>query len=181
MGRTLFAEATAVVDASVLIDLRKARLHIEFLRLPLKFVIPLAVMEDEALDFTASDWSSMRGRGLEPDAAGDLFAPGPRIAPTRRLSAYDSLLLATARRRNALLLTADAALRRVAERLGVEVHGALWLWDRLNQASAGSTARLRRALEIWREDPTVFLPTAEIEARLVTVRSNDAAAAEHAI
>ncbi len=53
MGRTLFAEATAVVDASVLIDMRKAGLHIEFLGLPMTFVIPVAVMEDGRLEALA--------------------------------------------------------------------------------------------------------------------------------
>lgn len=47
------------------------------------------------------------------------------------LSIYDTFALAIAKTRKWMLLTGDMPLRRAADMEGVEVHGAIWIYDQL--------------------------------------------------
>ncbi|WP_020086016.1 type II toxin-antitoxin system VapC family toxin [Hyphomicrobium zavarzinii] len=158
-----------VNDASCLIDLRKGRLLHAMLSLPFQFVIPFPVRASELLDFTPQEWQTLDDSGvetydLEPDAVADAL----RIKTEHpALSANDCFcLVATLRREEAVLLTGDGQLRRAAELRQVEVHGVLWIIDLLDAGNLAPKALLRAALEIWRDDPSVFVPDAEIELRL---------------
>lgn len=48
-----------------------------------------------------------------------------------RISKYDALALAIAKRRNYLLLTGDRALRKAAASEGIEVRGTIWIFDEM--------------------------------------------------
>ena len=61
-----------VIDASCLIDLRKASLLAVFLLLPFEILIPHTLFEDELLSFTDNEKKTLLGGGLK---AVDL--PGP--------------------------------------------------------------------------------------------------------
>jgi hypothetical protein len=156
-------------DASCLIDLRKGRLLNAMLSLPHQFVIPFPVRASELLDFTPQEWEILDGGGvetydLEPDAVAealDIKGEHPGLSPN------DCFCLVTAlHRENAVLLTGDAQLRRTAEQREIEVHGVLWIADLLAALDDPPTALLRTALEIWRDDPSVFLPRNEVLLRL---------------
>ena len=82
------------------------------------------------------------------------------------LSANDCFCLVAARSQRGILLTGDALLRRVAEQSGLRVHGVLWIIDQLQTAEDGLTSLLIGALQAWRGDDAVFLPSEEIENRL---------------
>ena len=162
-----------VNDASCLIDLRKGQLLHAMLSLPYRFVVPFPVRMSELLDFTAQEWRVLDDGGMEtfdlpPDAVGEAL----RIKAGRaRLSANDCFcLVTTLRHEEAILLTGDQQLRRTADELGVEVHGVLWLLDRLREAGKSPLDLLLTALEAWRDDPAVFLPDGEIEKRLRALR-----------
>lgn len=156
-------------DASCLIDLRKGRLLHVMLSLPFQFVIPFPVRASELLDFTAQEWQMLDDSGvetydLEPDAVAEAFAVKARHPG---LSANDCFcLVSTMRRERAVLLTGDAQLRRAAEQRQVEVHGILWIVDQLAENGLASNEVLATALEIWRDDRSVFLPAAEVQVRL---------------
>jgi predicted nucleic acid-binding protein len=164
-----------VNDASCLIDLKKGQLLHVLLRLPYRFIIPLPVREEELLDFTPQEWRMLEDGGLD---AYDL--PGEEVAQVfalRRehsgLSANDCFALVTTTcHKNAILLTGDGLLRKVATARAVRVHGVLWIIDELHAAEVCETEHLISALEIWREDDAVFLPMAEIEKRLRRLRSD---------
>jgi predicted nucleic acid-binding protein len=47
------------------------------------------------------------------------------------LSSQDCSVLITARENDAILLTGDSHLRKIAESDGIEVHGILWVFDEL--------------------------------------------------
>ncbi len=158
-----------VSDASCLIDLHKVRLLPVMLRLPHRFIVPPPVRFSEMLDLTNREW-----RGLEQ--AG-LVAPDPHFEQVAEvlalrtehpaLSLADCACLVEARHNDdAVLLTGDRRLRRVAEAAGLCVHGVLWIVDELWRAGACCAARLIAALERWHDDPVVFLPRREIEKRL---------------
>ena len=162
-----------VNDASCLIDLRKGQLLHAMLSLPYRFVVPFPVRASELLDFTPQEWRVLDDGGmvtfdLPPDAVGEAL----QIKAGRaRLSANDCFcLVTTLRHEEAVLLTGDQNLHRVAGEMGVEVHGVLWLHDRLHEAGNSSRDLLVNALETWRNDPAVFLPKDEIETRLRVLR-----------
>lgn len=160
-------------DASCLIDLLKGRLLHAMLALPFQFVIPHPVRHSELLTLTPQDWQMFDERGVEtydlaPDEVRQAFAIK---AEHPRLSPNDCFCLVTSlRRENAILLTGDGQLRLAAERREVEVHGVLWIIDQLSERELADRQILAAALEIWRDDPAVFLPEAEIALRLRRLR-----------
>ncbi|MGE3147788.1 MAG: type II toxin-antitoxin system VapC family toxin [Pseudorhodoplanes sp.] len=162
-----------VNDASCLIDLRKGQLLHAMLALPHRFVVPYPVRTSELLDFTPQEWRVLEDGGLitfdlPPDAVGQALQIKAERA---RLSAHDCFCLVTAiLHEDSVLLTGDRLLRTVASDMDVEVHGVLWLLDLLHTAGNSPPGLLVTALETWRDDPAVFLPTEEIEARLKTIR-----------
>lgn len=166
---------TAIIinDASCLIDLRKGRLLHAMLALPFRFVVPYPVRHSELLTLTAQDWQMLDERGVETyDLEPDAVAAALEIKSRHpRLSANDCFcLIASLRRENAILLTGDAQLRSAAEQREVEVHGVLWIIDGLADRELAGAHVLVAALEEWRDDPSVFLPPAEIAARLRRLR-----------
>lgn len=159
-----------VNDASAIFDLRKVGLLHPFLTLPYRFVIPLTVRYNELLDVDDAEWARLEEAGLE---VFDVPPEGVRSVEALRahhslLSTNDCMCLVTARDffTDSLVLTGDGQMRRAAERLSIRVHGVLWAIDQLAEAQRCSTATLRRALSQWRDDPLVWLPPDEIDARL---------------
>ena len=158
-----------VNDASCLIDLHKGRLLHAMLSLPYSFVVPLPVRASELLDFTAQEWRMLDDGGMETfDLPSSAVGQALEIKATRaRLSANDCFCLVTAlSHEHAVLLTGDRQLHRAAKSMSVEVHGVLWLLDRLHEAGQTPVGLLISALETWQNDPAVFLPADEIELRL---------------
>lgn len=87
-----------------------------------------------------------------------------------RLSANDCFCLVTTRNHeDAILLTGDGLLRRVAADDGRRVHGVLWVVDELLRLTLCESDVLATALELWRSDAAVFLPDIEIERRLRSI------------
>jgi predicted nucleic acid-binding protein len=158
-----------VNDSSCLIDLRKCGLITTALLLPFRFVVALPLITAELHDFSAADWEDLQARGLQvidlsPSQIERAIAlmtllPG--------LSAYDCFSLALAETTDsAILLTGDQQLRTAAVRLGVEVHGVLWISDEIEKASKMSFADLAAALARLEADPLVFLPGDEVRIRI---------------
>lgn len=160
-------------DASCLIDLRKGRLLHSLCCLPNRLIVPLPIRESELLDFTSQEWALLDGGGMEtydlpPERMGGVFEIRHRH---RRLSANDCFcLVATQCYEDGILLTGDGLLRKVAKEIGVRVHGVLWIIDELKAAEACDDALLIDALQIWKADPSVFLPSGFIDQRLRRLR-----------
>lgn len=166
-------KVVVVNDASCLIDLYKGGLLPVFAKLPYRLVVPLPIRESEVLDFTEAEWRFLDEAGLETfDLPGDLVAAAMAVRrENASLSANDCFCLVTAQRREeAILLTGDGRLRRVAADKGVRVHGVLWIVDELEAAGLCPAELLIGALEIWAADETVFLPAKEITTRLTRLR-----------
>lgn len=158
-----------VSDTSCLIDLHKVRLLPVMLRLPHRFIVPPPVRHSEMLGLSGRDWRSLEDAGLvapDPDFEHVAEALALRIRHPA-LSLADCACVVEARHHdNAVLLTGDRPLRRLAEAAGLCVHGVLWIVDELWRAGVCCATRLIATLETWRDDPTVFLPRWEIERRL---------------
>jgi len=162
-----------VNDASCLIDLKKGQLLHVLRRLPHRFIVPLPIREEELVDFTAQEW-----RMLEDGGLGTHDLPEEEIAQVialkrehGRLSARDCLALVTTTcHEDAILLTGDGLLRKIATERAVRVHGILWIIDELHARGACEIELLISALETWRADDAVFLPVAEVDERLRRLR-----------
>lgn len=166
------APIVVVNDASCLIDLRKARLLHLLVRLPYQLVIPLPVRASELIRFTAQEWAVLDAGiaifDLPPERVAEAFSVK---ATFPKLSANDCFCLVTTRcHEGAILLTGDGLLRGVAADDGRRVHGVLWVIDELKRLAMCGDDILAMALEIWRDDPTVRLPAAELARRLALFR-----------
>lgn len=167
------AVSIIVNDTSCLIDLRKAELLRTALLLPFQFGIALPLVVMELHDSTACDWSTLKKRGLQiidlsptqVQRAIDLKSQFPS------LSANDCFSLAlTETTEGALFLTGDPKLRKEASRLGVPVHGVLWVFDEIARASVTPFEELAEALERLDADPLVFLSKEDVKTRIEKYR-----------
>ena len=155
-----------VSDTSVLFDLDHGSLLTAAFRLSYDFVVPDLPFERE---LKGGGGGELRNQGLKVaalDGDGVALALGYHRA-NRPLSLPDGFALALAKTSGWMLLTGDARLRQVAEREGVDCHGALWLLDRLLEEAVASRERLRDGLEAISRHPRCRLPKAEVRARLV--------------
>jgi hypothetical protein len=71
---------------------------------------------------------------------------------------------------DAILLTGDRNLRLQATALGLEVHGVLWVSDRLEESQVATYADIHDGLLRLQADPLVFLPAAELDERIRRLR-----------
>lgn len=154
-----------VTDTNVWIDLEAAGLTDLVFRLSLRFQAPDVIVAE----LVRPEGAALARRGL---AVREL--PGDRVAEAAVLAARylrpsrtDLFALVLARTERAILLTGDRHLREAAEREGVEVHGTLWLVDRMVEASLldlrGATEALLAMRRAGRR-----LPAEELERRLRT-------------
>jgi len=152
-----------------MIDLAKAALLEEMLRLPYTFVMPGPLFEDEWLTLDGNGKERLRAMGLE---VRDL--PGPSVVraqayfnDNRGLKLNDCFALVLAEDTSeSILLTGDARLRTLAESNNVEVHGVLWITDEFETHDIVATQRLHDALCLLRDDVLVFLPEDELLRRI---------------
>ncbi|EAQ96910.1 hypothetical protein KT71_11434 [Congregibacter litoralis KT71] len=158
-----------VSDSSCLIDLHKARLHLDVLTLPFTFVVPQPLYDRELLSIPPREREMMVARGMqvqrltgeETQRAQDY---ANRFLP---LAVYDCFALVLAEvNDNSMLLTGDGNLRKVAEGHDVETHGVLWAVDQMEAHTEISVRVLLDALQLYEKDPMVWLPAAELRRRI---------------
>jgi predicted nucleic acid-binding protein len=162
-----------VNDTSCLVDLRKAGLLQAALLLPFHFQIPLPLIHAELLDFSVAEVTDLTARGLTvidlpPEQVAHALTMKSAYAS---LSIYDCMNMALAMSQpDCILLTADQSLRRRAQTSGIEVHGALWVMDRLEAAGRTAYQELHDALKRLEADPFVYLPKDELAARIARLK-----------
>ncbi len=156
-------------DSSALIDLAKTRLLENLLQLPYRFVIPDVLYADELITLHHYRREQLLDIGFE---LGELN--GPQVG---KASAYNQqypalslndcfALIMTETTADAVLLTGDQRLRRVAEQHRVETHGILWILDQAYEQSAVDAETLRAALLVLARDPLIRLPSKELQRRM---------------
>jgi hypothetical protein len=158
-----------ISDSGCLSDLRKAALLAAFFWLPYEILIPNTLFEDELLSFSAEEKCNLVNAGLK---VVDLL--GPQVSRARdlvraqpRLSLHDALGFALAEiHPGCSMLTSDSALRLLAERHRIEVHGVLWVCDQLFERSLSTAEQLYAALSILTVDPAVRIPKRELGAHI---------------
>lgn len=156
-----------VSDSSCLIDLRKASMLDVLLRLPYEFLILNTLFEDELLKFTAAQKKALIRGGLKVIdlPAEQVLRAQHIIREVPKLSVHDGFAFALAEQhKGCILLSGDDALRKLGARHSIEVHGVLWVFDRLHERRLASAANIVAVLRVFLDDMTVRLPRRELGA-----------------
>lgn len=165
MGQTL----VVVSDTSAIIDLQIAGLLEALPLLPYTIVIPAPLFETELLEFTDDEKSDLLRMGFEVrhlPGEGVIKATG-YFQSHAALSINDCFALTiTEDTPDALLLTGDRKLRRVADEKRVETRGVLWAIAELHDKGIRSSQTVRQSLEALMEDNSVFIPDKLIQRML---------------
>jgi predicted nucleic acid-binding protein len=157
-----------VSDASILIELAKWSLLEDLFKLPIEFVVPDALYEDELIDLGKIDRKQLTALGLRIES---LHAEGVAQALSYqkakpKLTLHDCFVVTLAVTNDWALLTGDKRLRALADEVHVEVHGVLWVIDQLAEHRIVRQPTLAKALRGMLDDPRTHVPTAEIRRRL---------------
>ncbi|MDZ7829361.1 MAG: DUF3368 domain-containing protein [Halofilum sp. (in: g-proteobacteria)] len=139
-----------VSDANIFIDLEIGGVVREAFRLPEEIQTPDFLFQDEL----AEEHPDLISLGLvlgELDESGiaDLVALAGRYTG---ISRYDSAALALARSIGCPLVTGDSRLRAAARTEAIEVHGTVWLIERMLDEHLITTGTARTAFESMRNN-----------------------------
>jgi hypothetical protein len=153
-----------VTDANIIIDLGAGGLLEEIFRIPeIEFCTPDVLYLEEL----AQHYGVLPGLGLKV-----LSQPAEAVEYVAQLrsryrgpSTNDLFALAMARSLTCALLSGDRSLRVAAETEGVEIHGTLWLMERLLEARIVPIERVVVAYDAMKRDGS-RLPWHEVEAQI---------------
>ncbi|MEH3038546.1 MAG: hypothetical protein PGN21_00540 [Sphingomonas paucimobilis] len=154
-----------VSDTSVIIDLDRGDLLELAFALDDGLVVPDLLFERE-LDQEFGDRLRALGVNIESLDGGEVRRATQLGRAERRLSVADTFAFALAHGRQWTLLTGDGVLRAVAEAEGVDVHGVLWIIDRIEAASLCDAPTLHACLTKTVAHPRCRLPRREVDLRL---------------
>lgn len=164
-----------VSDSSVLMDLAKAELIESTLALPFEFMIPDVMLATELLDlgrYTGDGLVSLGFKRGGLDGAEVTTAMGYFRQHRAQLSLNDCFAWRLAEVHKGILMTGDGDLRKLAERSGVEVHGALWAIDLIGRHRTCPTRHLVTGLTRLEKDPFVRLPRTVLRALKTKIESD---------
>lgn len=159
-------------DTNIWIDYMAIdRLELPF-RLPITYLMNRDAIDDELLSPKGLK-QDLLSLGLKPtELSEEEFYYGMKISRMHpRLSEYDCSALAIAKHRELVLLTGDAALRKVALSEGVSVMGTIGILDRLYYEKKISLSEYRECLLLFIKinGQEVRLPIVELQNRLDSV------------
>jgi len=157
-----------VSDTSILIDLERAGLEDVLLQLGHQWVVPDLLYATEIEHWTGPQWlqRGLQVLDLTPEEA---QSAQDRLQRNRALSLNDCFALALAQGRGWILLTSDAALRKLAAAETVTCHGFLWLIQ-LAADSGADIVSLEQGVRRLLSHPRCRLPRADTEALLKRLR-----------
>jgi len=118
-----------ITDTNIWLDLENGNLLETVFDLPFFFVSP--VFAGEEIDH--EKWELLKSLGLtvydlNPEQISEIYTLNQY---NRSVSTTDLSSFILARDLSAILLSGDGALRKLAKKHAIEVHGALWLLDQL--------------------------------------------------
>ena len=159
-----------VSDANVLIDLIELGLTSSFFALEFKFLTSSLVYE-ELINGQAEllrPYVEKRILELESFSAYQMLEILEIRDSKPALSLQDSSAIFLAENEGATLLSSDKVLRKYANRRKVEVHGHLWVFDKMvEQKSISATEALTKLTDlIEKVNPKLGLPPLECKLRL---------------
>lgn len=159
-----------VSDTSVIIDLERGEILETVFTLDVAFAVPDLLFQRE-LAGPLGDQLLALGLQVEELEPAELQNATVLSRADRSLSLPDAFAFALAHSRKWTLLTGDAGLRRAAEAHQVDVHGTLWILDKLEADGVCGHDMLDGALTKTSSHPRCRLPRAEIARRLARYRA----------
>jgi predicted nucleic acid-binding protein len=158
-----------VVDTSLLIDLHGGKIIIKLFELPYSFIAPDVIIAE----VLTLDTKTLIRYGLQKsELAGEQILKVLQLkAQHRHPSVNDLFALVTAQSMNAVLLTGDRNLRKVAELYNVPVHGTLWILDEMVRLEIISSVQAMATLKLMCEQGS-RLPQDECNRRLRSWQGN---------
>lgn len=158
-------------DTCCLIDLRKVGLMRSVLSLPYRIAVVYPLRTFELIGIPEREWAVLEAAGLEViDVPGELVREAEQLKrQVRGPSFMDCLSFVQARalgHEQSVLLTNDRQLRQLAVSHNVDIHGTLWLLDKLREHQILSATECLTVLQAWDVDHLVFLPKHEVLKRL---------------
>ena len=152
-----------VLDASIIIDICHGSILREALSLAASMISPdLVTGEVEDISTSKLEELGLQSRCLTSEEMAILREEAKAY---KGLTHKDVASIQLADEVGAILLTGDDRLRQYAERRGIEVHGILWVLDRLVEASILNCEKAACSLRAIREAGS-WLPEEECEERL---------------
>lgn len=135
-----------ILDTNICVDLFNGNLLTIVLKLPYRFYLPDVILHE----LKEPDGTSLVSLGFEPlqlspEAVQIVFQFASRYNKPSRV---DLFALVAAKTSSMTLLTGDENLRKAAEKEQVDVHGLLWLLDKLFDARLLSGPQLNGAIDI---------------------------------
>jgi predicted nucleic acid-binding protein len=157
--------AVLVSDTSIIIDLDRGELLEAAFALGEEFAVPDLLF---ARELDGDLGARLQGLGLIVEQLTSLEVTQATILrrANQSLSLPDTFAFALAQGRTWTLLTGDRGLRAVAEAQGLEVHGTLWILDKLETSGTCNAAMLHGGLTNMAAHPRCRLPHGEIDQRL---------------
>ncbi|HEV2653556.1 MAG TPA: PIN domain-containing protein [Ktedonobacteraceae bacterium] len=158
-----------VVDTSLLIDLHIGKIIVKLFDLPYSFIAPDVIIAEAQ----TIDTKTLIRYGLQKsELAGEQILKVLQLkAQHRHPSVNDLFALVTAQSMNAVLLTGDRNLRKVAELYHVPVHGTLWILDEMVRLEIISSIQAISTLKSMCEQGS-RLPQDECDRRLQNWQKN---------
>lgn len=152
----------AVLDTSISIDLYRGGMLQAVFRLPIQFMVPDIMYEQELAEWFGPD---MRDLGL---IVTEVEPEGVELARdyARNCSTCDAHALALAVTQEIELFTGDQDLRTFAEGVGIRCRGLFALFDLIEEAQLMSPVTLYSSLTTICRHPRKRLPPFEVESRL---------------
>jgi len=134
-----------VTDANVLIDLHTGGVLAAVSRMPQGFCVPdVVVAEMDEPDEATVVRAGFRQESLPGEAVTVVMR---LVGEDRHISIQDASGLVLAQRTGRVLLTGEKRLRELAVRIGVKVHGTLWLLEQMVAAAVLTSRQAADALE----------------------------------
>lgn len=159
-----------VNDANILIDLVELDILSSFFRLKFEFLTTSLILEELFPDQQAALQPYIDRKTLEVQdmSADDLVEISKIQQQKSSLSEQDCSAFYQAKKNSATLITSDNTLRKYAKQKQMEVHGHLWVFERMVQAKTISGTRACEKLEELCEkvNPKLGLPESECKKRI---------------
>ncbi len=163
VGRWSVRMTWLVSDANIFIDMEAGGILDRMFRLPETFAVPNVLFAEELEIHHAH----LRESGLVVlDVREEFVREAYRLGGIyKKTSRNDLLALALAKQEQCPLLTGDAKLREAAIQENIEVHGTLWIMERLFLTRVLNTREAAHAYEKMRQDKR-RLPWDQVERQL---------------
>lgn len=139
-----------ISDSNIFIDLISADLLQLMFQLPEEFAVPDILYKEEL----AEQHSDLPGYGLKVlEIQGDFMMEAYRLRVEYKGPGQNDLFaLALAKQEACPLITGDRDLRHAAKEEGVELHGTLWLVDRMINEELITVDRAKDAFDLMKND-----------------------------